>query len=49
MIIELGVGCLDCIVLRKISRDVDIWRMGVEHVGDAIRVSFEVRILLMRG
>ena len=49
MIIKFGVGCLDCIVLRKISRDVDIWRMRVEHFGDAIGVSFEVRIVLMRG
>jgi hypothetical protein len=45
MVIKFGVGCLDCVVLGKIGRDVDAWRMGIEHFGDVIGVSFEVRFL----
>jgi hypothetical protein len=49
MVIKFGIGRLDCIVLGKIGRDVDVWRVGIEHFGDVIGVSFEVRILLTGG
>jgi hypothetical protein len=35
VVVEFGIGGLDGVVFGKIGGDVDVWRMGIEHVGEA--------------